>query len=169
MIWPGFEPATFRCEDWRPIDRVDQSHLLSLTFFTAPLSDCLLPNQSQFRIVGKPWLKNSTTKCFCNSNLRVECVTLDEPACTDISGVIRNNSEVWLNSSCVKCTCVNGSIDCFNVIVNITYGFFKVDEFETCEQCGEPPQSQEAISSCEGIVNSFLNSFSKSVRVSVIY
>lgn len=119
-------------------------------FLTAQLSsDCLL--RYQRKTSTKLWLRNATTMCRCNSNLHVECVTRDRPACMDISGTIRSNGEEWFNSSCVKCICVNGSISCSKADVNISYGLFKVNKYPTCERCYEPLQKQEAISACEGM------------------
>ena len=123
----------------------------------APLTYCLLPNRTRFQMKRDEWLSNSTTKCFCNGDYLVECVNLDEPACMDIGGTIRYNSEQWFNSSCVKCTCINGSINCLRYDVNITYGLFKVDELVTCEQCDAPFQTRETTTCCEGTVNRFVS------------
>ncbi|KAL9982928.1 hypothetical protein ACROYT_G005043 [Oculina patagonica] len=53
----------------------------------------------------------------------------------DISGNLRKNGETWMNSSCVDCSCINGSINCTGYNVNITYGLFNVELFPTCEKC----------------------------------
>ena len=119
--------------------------------FTASYPACLSQNKMRFKTPDEPWLRNSTTKCFCKSDLTVECLILDEPACMDTKGKIRNNNEQWLNSSCVKCTCLNGTINCSQYIVNITYGLFKVNKFSTCEQCADLYQRQERThSACKG-------------------
>lgn len=68
----------------------------------------------------------------------------------DISGQIRNNNEEWFSSSCVKCTCLNGTISCSRYLVNIAYGLFKVDKFAACEQCSDPSQTLERATACEG-------------------
>ena len=112
---------------------------------------CLSQNKKRFKTSDEPWLRNSTTMCICKSDLSIDCVTLDEPACMDITGNIRNNNEEWFNSSCVKCTCLNATINCSQYIVNITYGLFKVDKIPTCERCCDPYQRQERTSSaCKG-------------------
>ena len=116
--------------------------------FTASYPTCLSQDKMRFKTPDEPWLRNSTTKCFCKSDLTVECLILDEPACMDIAGKIRNNNEEWLKS-CVKCTCLNGTIKCSQYIVNITYGLFKVDEHATCEQCADS-SATKGDSACEG-------------------
>lgn len=71
----------------------------------------------------------------------------------DINGTIRSNREEWLNSSCIKCACVNGSINCYQYDVNITYGMFKVQKIAICERCSEPTQMPETTSACRGKIS----------------
>ena len=68
----------------------------------------------------------------------------------DASGHIRANMEVWMNNSCVKCACVNATVNCTRYDVEITYGLFKVKELPTCEHCVLSDQTSEALSACKG-------------------
>ena len=68
----------------------------------------------------------------------------------DISGNLRKNREAWMNSSCVACECVNGTIECTRYDVNVTYGLYSVELLPTCEQCAVPLRTQEPYSTCKG-------------------
>jgi len=68
----------------------------------------------------------------------------------DISGNLRKNREKWMNSSCVACECVNGTINCTGYDVDVTYGLYSVELLPTCEQCGASLKTQEPYSTCKG-------------------
>ena len=55
-----------------------------------------------------------------------------------------------MNSSCVACECVNGTINCTGYDVDVTYGLYSVELLPTCEQCGASLKTQEPYSTCKG-------------------
>ena len=76
------------------------------------------------------------------------CDRLLEPMCQDISGVFRKNMDKWAKGSCVECACINGTINCNQTIVNITYGLFNASVFPISElYASQAPQTSSA---CKG-------------------
>ena len=53
----------------------------------------------------------------------------------DSSGKIKKHQETWLKNDCIKCACVNGSVNCTRYQVNVTYGLFEVKTYPICERC----------------------------------
>ena len=53
----------------------------------------------------------------------------------DSSSRIRKYQETWLKNDCIKCACINGSINCTRYEVNVTYGLFEVKTYPICERC----------------------------------
>ena len=115
---------------------------------------CLMPcfdRQVNQRQPDDRWLENPTTNCTCIQHHVVLCQTLNEPVCMDISGNLRKNGEAWMNSSCVACECVNGTINCTGYDVNVTYGLYSVELLPICEKCAVPLlRTRETFSTCKG-------------------
>ena len=107
-------------------------------------------NQRNTRKPGDVWLEDPKTNCTCTSNNSVACERLSEPECLDVGGKFRKNLETWLNSSCVECACVNGSINCTEYDVIITPGLYKVDVSPTCQLCDIRLQTALASNACIG-------------------
>ncbi|XP_015753284.1 PREDICTED: kielin/chordin-like protein [Acropora digitifera] len=105
-------------------------------------------NQRNTRKPGDVWLQDPKTNCTCTSNNSVACERLSEPVCLDVGGKFRKNLETWLNSSCVECACVNGSINCTEYDVIITPGLYKVDVSPTCQLCDIRMQTALASNAC---------------------
>ncbi|XP_073240174.1 uncharacterized protein [Porites lutea] len=72
--------------------------------------------------------------------------------CQDIKGIFRKNMETWMNGSCVECTCSNGTINCTQTIISITYGLYNVSVFPTCEGCTS--QETQTFSACKAFSDS---------------
>ena len=53
----------------------------------------------------------------------------------DSSGKIKKYQETWLKNDCIKCACINGSVNCTRYEVNVTYGLFEVKTYPICELC----------------------------------
>ena len=94
------------------------------------------------------WLENPQLKCRCLDNNFVICDSLPKPMCQDINGIFRKNMETWMNGSCVECACSNGTINCTQTIISITYGLYNVSVFPTCEGCTS--QETQTFSACKG-------------------
>lgn len=114
-------------------------------------------HQFNQRQPGDRWLENPTTNCTCTEHSLVLCQKLNEPVCMDISGNLRKNEETWMNSSCVACECVNGTINCTEHDVNVTYGLYSVTLLPTCEKCAVPLKTLETFSTCKGEWNIQIN------------
>ena len=136
-------------DEWRP-------NPLSLCKCVAPsaiacsISLPCFDHQFNQRQPGDRWLENPTTNCTCNEHSLVLCQQLNEPVCMDISGNLRKNRETWMNSSCVACECVNGTINCTGYDVNVTYGLYSVELLSICEKCTVPLRTLETLSTCKG-------------------
>lgn len=96
------------------------------------------------------WLENPKRFCNCSSNNSVTCFKLNEPVCMDMKGIFRSNSEIWMNNSCVTCSCSNGNISCIVYHISIAYGMFTVKTSSTCERCSTSSITQKALTACEG-------------------
>ena len=55
----------------------------------------------------------------------------------DSSGKIKKHQETWFKNDCIKCACVNGSVNCTRYQVNVTSGLFEVKTYPIilCERC----------------------------------
>ena len=109
----------------------------------------------QSRNPGDEWLVNSKKKCSCSQSNFVSCLRLKEPACMDITRVIRNNQDTWMKSTCIKCVCENGSVNCTRFEVNITYGLYEVESYGICEHCVYPVTRESSVA-CKGKPNKIL-------------
>ncbi|XP_020611038.1 uncharacterized protein LOC110049574 [Orbicella faveolata] len=114
-------------------------------------------HQLNQRQPGEKWFKDPTTNCICTEYSSVLCQKLNESVCMDIRGNLRKNREAWMNSSCVACECVNGTINCTGYDVNITHGLYSVELLPTCEQCAVLLRTQEPYSTCKVYLELFEN------------
>lgn len=67
----------------------------------------------------------------------------------DMKGILRSYSEIWMNNSCVTCSCSNGNISCTLYNISIAYGMFTVKTSSTCERCSTSSITQKALTACE--------------------
>ncbi|CAH3158048.1 unnamed protein product [Pocillopora meandrina] len=67
----------------------------------------------------------------------------------DMKGILRSNSEIWMNNSCVTCSCSNGNISCTVNNISTAYGMFTVKTSSTCERCSTLSITQKALTACE--------------------
>lgn len=136
-------------DEWRP-SPFSVCRCVAPSAIACSLTPACFDRQQNQREPGDRWLENPTTNCTCTVHNFVMCQKLNGPVCMDLSGNLRKNRETWMNSSCVVCECVNGTINCTRYDVNVTYGLYSVELLPTCEKCAVPSRTLEPFRTCKG-------------------
>ncbi|CAH3022119.1 unnamed protein product, partial [Porites evermanni] len=121
------------------------SQFIACSIIHPPIVIACRDSSGNTRKPGDTWLDNPQSKCNCTKGNFVICDRLLEPICQDISGVFRKNMDTWTKGSCVECACINGTINCNQTIVNITYGLLNASVFPISElYVSQAPQTSSA-------------------------
>ena len=149
----SFDGSLYKIGDtWKPNPletcSCTPSQFIACSIIQPPIVIACRDSSGNTRKPGDTWLDNPQSKCNCTKGNFVMCDRLLEPMCQDISGVFRKNMDKWAKGSCVECACINGTINCNQTIVNITYGLFNASVFPISElYASQAPQTSSA---CKG-------------------